>query len=128
VRLDTSPELCLQIVEKDVGMVFIALSQVWSHGLGNALSNSLLVCQLHRLLSMVRTLAEPPHFFWIDTRCVPRKPKSLRRVGISHIKRIYMEATKVLVLDEELVASRWKNRSTGETLMRINLSEWMRRL
>ncbi|KFY90294.1 hypothetical protein V498_06060 [Pseudogymnoascus sp. VKM F-4517 (FW-2822)] len=128
VRLDTSPELCLQIVEKEVGMAFIALSHVWSHGLGNAVSNSLPVCQLRRLLSMVRTLSEPPHYFWIDTLCVPRKPKPLRRVGISHINRIYKDATNVLVLDEELVASRWRNRSTEETLMRINLSGWMRRL
>lgn len=128
LRLDITPELRLQIVEKDSGTAFIALSHVWSHGLGNALSNSLPVCQLYRLLSMVRTVSQPPYFFWIDTLCIPRKPQSLRRYGISHIKRIYMEAAKVLVLDEELFASRWKGRSIAETLMRINLSGWMRRL
>jgi hypothetical protein len=128
VRLETSSGLHLHIVEKDMGMTFIAFPHVWSHVLGNTVSNSLPVCQLHRLLSVVRTLSKPPYLFWIDTLCVPRKPRPLRRVGTSHIARIYMEAAKVLVLDKELVASRWRNRSAVETLMRINLSGWMRRL
>lgn len=107
---------------------FVAISHVWSHGLGNALENSLPSCQLLRIQQLASDLAGRETLFWLDTLCIPRFPLHARRRGIEAIRDVYRQASKMLVLDEELQASQIRGRSFLEIIMSINLSGWMRRL
>ncbi|KAK4447247.1 hypothetical protein QBC34DRAFT_450366 [Podospora aff. communis PSN243] len=120
----------IKLFEWKPGRNFIAISHVWSHGLGNAETNSLPVCQLLKIESLVAKTSKSRvrQFFWIDTLSVAREPQALRRLAIEDIRRVYELADKVLVLDEELLASQISGSTHEETLMRINLSGWMRRL
>ncbi|KAI9866729.1 MAG: hypothetical protein M1813_000671 [Trichoglossum hirsutum] len=108
---------------------YVAISHVWSDGLGNNQRNSLPFCQLLRLQTLVDNLYEfddRPVPFWIDTVCVPLEPLE-RKVAIAMLKQTYEEADKVLVLDSTLQEVTDKAEST-ETLMRIASSSWIRRL
>lgn len=118
----------VNIVPFDGEIEFVAISHVWSHGLANASSNTLPTCQLDRVCTYVSKLEGSPSYVWIDTLCVPRQPVALRRIAIQNIRQVYEQASRVLVLDEELVACRLQHLSLEARLMMINLSGWMRRL
>lgn len=130
VRIDwahtTGPEVT--IVPFDGEKSFVAVSHVWSHGLANASCNALPKCQLDRICTYVNSIEGSPSYVWIDTLCVPRQPFALRRAAIQGIRRVYEEASSVLVLDEELMACQLRRLSLEAKLMLINLSGWMRRL
>lgn len=130
VRIDwahnTGPTVT--IVPSDGKMSFVAVSHVWSHGLANASSNALPRCQLDRICTFAKKLEGSPSYLWIDTLCVPRQPFTLRRIAIQGIRKVYEQASSVLVLDEELMACQLKCLSLEAKLMLINLSGWMRRL
>ena len=85
---------------------FVAISHVWSDGLGNPKTNSLPYCQLKRLHNMVR--AGNPRgarvLFWIDTLCVPvgNVYKPIRRMAVDSMASIYQDAKEVVVLDAEI--------------------------
>ena len=68
-----------------------------------------------------------PLYFWIDTLCVPLNPKECRKNAIANMRSIYSRATRVLVLDAELMQSTM-NSSPEEKLSRITCSTWIRRL
>ena len=113
---------------------YIALSHVWSHGLGNPLSNTLLTCQLRRLKAVAAQmqreggLIEEPAI-WIDTLCVPVDPRyqTARRKAISGIVDVFRHARYVVVLDADIEeASRYADRS--ELCIRLLCCHWMRRL
>ena len=74
---------------------------------------------------------------WVDTLCVPARPHAAsctktngvltcRKIAIKRLKETYQNAAKVLVLDWEIERSRTS--SPEETLMRILISDWMKRL
>lgn len=109
---------------------YIAISHVWSDGLGNGDDNALPLCQFLDLQDMVNKLDEnedknPNTPFWLDTLCIPtsspHKEKGIRRMSL-----VYEHSNKVLVLDKDL----WDfGQQNGlEPLIRINLSKWMTRL
>lgn len=53
---------------------YVAISHVWSDGLGNLKSNALPRCQMLRLGRLIRKLPGKQldfNYFWIDTLCVP---------------------------------------------------------
>ena len=84
--------------------IYVALSHVWSDGLGNPLENSLPKCQLITIQSLVNSLyprsAEPVPF-WIDTLCVPLNGEG-RKDAIQGMRRVYEEGDIILVLDASL--------------------------
>lgn len=110
---------------------FVAISHVWSDGLGNPEETALFSCQLDRLQTWVNNLSESPPGssipFWLDTLCVPLSPPDVRRQAIECMAYVYREASHVLVLDAELVQI---PHTVGflEALFRIALSGWNRRL
>ena len=73
---------------------------------------------------------------WIDTLCIPSRPHAqicphtteltCRKIAISRLKEAYQDAPKVLVLDWEIERS--NTCYPEETLMRIAISAWMKRL
>ena len=108
---------------------YIAISHVWSDGLGNPKANSLPRCQLERIQHLVNQVDHSETYlipFWIDTICVPLVP-DLKSLAIVNMDKTYRNATDVLVFDNS-----WKDVSMAmpaiEIMMRIRYSTWMTRL
>jgi hypothetical protein len=57
---------------------FVAISHVWSHGLGSRLTNALPRCQISHLFELIRGVSPPNSLLWVDTMCVPIEPKYKR--------------------------------------------------
>jgi hypothetical protein len=114
----------------EVPCTFVAISHVWSDGLGNKSANSLPYCQISELQDMVNGMCpeeakQGPVPFWLDTLCIPLEPKH-KILGIQGMARVYRLASAVLVLDNDL---RCFGQYNGlEPLIRINMSKWVRRL
>lgn len=131
---------------------YIAVSHVWSDGLGNVDTNSLPICQLHRLKKLLDEVTwtndmvwdnlNKGHFskywrrwrgrsvaFWMDTLCIPveRKWKDSRDKSMTMMYDIYRNAGEVLILDSELQNTPLPS-SVDEAFMRVTISGWMRRL
>lgn len=110
---------------------YIAVSHVWSDGLGNATANCLPTCQLSRLRNWALKLnvdfADGDPRIWIDSLLLPVEKGHEKRLALNQLSRYYQAATKVLVLDSDLLqASSFC--STEEKLTRVFFSTWMRRL
>ncbi|KIX03171.1 uncharacterized protein Z518_06722 [Rhinocladiella mackenziei CBS 650.93] len=121
---------------------YIAISHVWSQGLGNRRSNSLPLCQLRRLQRFVDALVPQerrPVPFWIDTICVPLEPTA-RDAAIKAMRIVYRDAIAVLAVDSTLTEFDLSSVSGGncgqsslqtwqvEILMRIKAAPWAQRL
>lgn len=119
-------------VHKNDGMIaYTAISHVWSDGRGNPQRNSLPLCQLRKLASVLTQMKKDrrmrtPHveryytslelrlskrssrriFFWMDTLCIPidldNNLQEVKAAAIRHITPIFQGAEAVLVLDSEL--------------------------
>lgn len=64
----------IKLVAADLDSPYVAISHVWSDGLGNLTKNALPKCQLLRLSSLVQNLPQRSSRidrFWLDTICVP---------------------------------------------------------
>jgi hypothetical protein len=125
----------LEVVRFEPGMSFVAISHVWSDGLGNVKKNSLPSCQLLKLLATINALNKnqdqvldltKPMRFWMDTLCVPHDDV-LKKMAILRMDQTYKSAEAVLVLDSELQKVS-TDISLDEILVRIICSGWMRRI
>ena len=120
------------------GWNLVAISHVWSDGLGNPVKNELPTCQLSRLQSLVNALYEEnqqPIPFWIDTLMIPtippeptEKQKAMKTQALRDMEWIYKGASKVLVLDSGLFSQDSTNMSAEELGARIMCTSWSRRL
>jgi Heterokaryon incompatibility protein (HET) len=149
VQLSHDNDQHFEILDGATGVPYVAISHVWSDGLGNVKQNQLFQCQLQRLQSLsddlwastsssaqfqaFQDLMLPPgktswiHMpFWIDTICIPKK-QPLRSLAISQMRAIYEKARAVLVLDSELQEQSLQL-SNEELLLRISFSGWTRRM
>jgi Heterokaryon incompatibility protein (HET) len=90
---------------------YVAISHVWSDGLGNPKENRLNACAFRHIQRLVNALYDPKEWpvpFWIDTMCIPPQEnhtpeqKELRKKGITRMAETYAQADKVLVLDNSL--------------------------
>lgn len=110
-------------------MKYVAISHVWSDGLGNLHENALPACQLHKIQYEVNSLypqREGDIPFWIDTVCVPREDAT-RRLAIQSMRKVYEQAEKVLVFDS-ILRSIHSTASAEEVLLAVRLSPWSERL
>ncbi|KAL8790024.1 MAG: hypothetical protein Q9195_006573 [Heterodermia aff. obscurata] len=110
---------------------YVAISHVWSDGLGNPQANSLPTCQLLRLYGMTAALnldfANEAPAVWIDSLLVPVEKGHEKRLALSKLCDYYSAADKVLVLDSDLLTTS-KASSKEELITRVFFSTWMRRL
>lgn len=106
------------------GRDYIAISHVWSHGLGNPSQNALPICQVIRLFNLIRHISSPNVLLWIDTLSVPVNLK-YKRIAITRLRTVYQEAQGVLVIDRHLACV---GKDTQERQVQLLSSEWMRRL
>lgn len=104
----------ITLVESDLDepLAYIALSHVWSDGLGNVQRNAIPLCQLRRLSKMVRNMPGPCQntvLFWLDTICVPpdsaKQLENAQQIAMGSMRDVYQLATGVLVLDSWLFDS-----------------------
>jgi hypothetical protein len=105
---------------------YVAISHVWSHGLGNPRNNSLPRCQLQRLTHYINNLDVPGLCLWMDTLCIPVWDRSLRTEAILGLPKTFREAHTVLVLDAELYDV--AQPAVMELAIRMFCCGWMRRL
>jgi hypothetical protein len=115
---------------KSVGR-YVAISHVWSDGLGNPHANALPQCQIERIARLVKDLYPQSNgavAFWIDTLCCPVQPLSARAQAIRLMWETYEDADRVLVLDTYLLSQTISILSSMEAFMAIHCSKWNRRL
>lgn len=124
----------VQVYPMDSGIKgpFVAISHVWSDGLGNPQSNALPLCQLNHIETLVNALYDPddgPVNFWMDTLCIPvgRKNVHFRKLAISRIAHLFKRADKVLVLDNSL-QNIGSDAPWEEKGVRLMYSAWMNRV
>jgi len=117
-------------VEKSTRAPYVAISHVWSDGLGNPRDNTLPKCQLRRLQSYVDSLypesSSRPVPFWIDTICVPGQT-DLRRTAIWLMAQTYKAADKVLVIDDWLTQTGFNGNGSLD-LLKLKSCTWTERL
>ena len=145
---EVTGKLRLEVMRREAGVYYTAFSHVWSDGLGNCNENSIPLCQARRLHQLLIESSElgirnpltdrwpenRPTFpvgrdnlFWLDTLCVPLE-RRFRRLAITRMGDTYGLCHKMLVLDSELERFPYRDRSYEESLMRISVSAWMRRV
>ena len=149
IALAASGDPILEISRYVKGQHYIAISHVWSDGMGNLHQNSLPRCQIMRLKVLMdevswsngrtfnkaqlgkfwRRLRGRTVAFWLDTLCIPvgSEYQKYRSLAISLMYKIYVSAQDVLVLDSELQKTPIPVDNT-EIFLRVSVSGWMRRL
>lgn len=124
----------IKLVAADLDTPYVAISHVWSDGLGNLTKNALPGCQLLRLSNLVQNLPQTsPRIdrFWLDTICVPPdevKQDEAQTVALQMMGKTYEDAAAVLVLDSWLSSCKIIPGFDVEPLVRIFVSHWNRRL
>ncbi|KAL5615694.1 hypothetical protein FOBRF1_004442 [Fusarium oxysporum] len=124
----------IELVPWTPGTYYIAISHVWSDGLGNVHENGLPICQFHRISEYVRKLADKPAqqvLFWLDTICVPpdeSKEDDLQNLAIAKMRDTYANSSITLVLDAWLLSTSTTGMTDVEKMMRIFSSVWNSRL
>ncbi|OAP60681.1 hypothetical protein AYL99_05683 [Fonsecaea erecta] len=141
--------LDLEVVAYTGDTPYIAISHVWSDGLGNLTANTLPICQLKALRTQLQymILTNPEYFgdifpeglrvhktarlerlyFWIDTLCVPANNLEMRKKAVLDMRNVFEAASAVLVKDAELNAqSRYC--PLEELTARVCVSPWCSRL
>ena len=129
-------DLTVEIVPSSLTSRYIALSHVWADGLGNPFQNSLPRCQLEFLhktikeynVKLLKSGAYQDILLWIDTLCCPVEPGKAKNTALASMKKTYLEATRVLVLDRSLRIHCSKTMDPVEAGIRILSSGWTRRL
>ncbi|KAI1460214.1 hypothetical protein F4805DRAFT_19662 [Annulohypoxylon moriforme] len=113
---------------------YVAISHVWSDGLGNLEQNAIPRCQLLRLSSFVRNLPGAHAgilLFWFDTICVPPDLADMpetQRLALGQMRNTYVSAEVVLVLDSWLYNSTMRDKTHIESLLKIFGCTWNTRL
>jgi hypothetical protein len=124
---------CLSPKKDDGSVGFVAISHVWAAGLGNVKRNALPGCSLQEISRLVNELPRGEHQgavvpFWIDTVCVPVKPRSLKEVALNYLRHPYIKATHVLVLDDYIRGVDSADCDEFEIFARVSCSNWVGRL
>lgn len=112
------------VVLDDTTMPYIAVSHVWSHGMGNSSKNSLPWCQVIQLFRIVQSWSPYPIALWIDTLTVPIN-RIYKKTAITRLREVYCNAEAVVVLDKHLLQVGSNRLEQG---LQILGSEWMTRL
>lgn len=121
--------------QKTVKVQYVAVSHVWSDGLGNNDENAIPWCQFERLRGLVASACagdgsgeRRAYPFWLDTLCFPLQPKKAYDMALIRMRKSYEDAHKVLVLDSYLLAGDDTSSTLEELAIRILCSPWNRRL
>ncbi|KAH5524331.1 hypothetical protein HBI24_056980 [Parastagonospora nodorum] len=109
---------------------YVAISHVWSDGLGNPHRNSIPRCQYILLSNTVRKVAEKfpetgVSAFWLDTICCPLEDGSrIQNMALHKMKETYQNAEVVVVLDSYMLQQKMGDITDIEILMKLLCSKW----
>ena len=114
---------------------FMAISHVWSDGLGSTTEIGLPLCQVEFIAKLSFACLEPHSehssvspAFWIDSLCVPSNKDSRKR-AIRLMAETYKRAKEVVVLDSAIRSQLRPEFSTDKKALFIILtSKWMQRV
>ena len=137
-------QIRLEIVRAQPGMRYLAISHVWSGGLGNPSCNGLPKCEVQELISRMESLRRVtsrrlsigahcrpggPLLFWMDTFCVPvgQSFRRARKMAINLMAEIFSGADAVLVMDPELQRLTYSDMEPEQSLAHVVRSSWMSR-
>lgn len=124
----------VRLVPRRPKSTYVAISHVWSDGLGNLKENAIPYCQLIRLSHLIDRLPSTSlkyTYLWLDTLCVPpdaAEQDEAQQSAIERMRETYENAESVLVLDSWLLSSKIDSRPDEEILTQIFASHWNRRL
>lgn len=105
---------------------YVAFSHVWVDGLGSTTEHGIYECQARRLAALAEQASGVGVLWWIDSLCVPDS-KLHRQKSIRQLRNVYINATKVVVIDKTI--SQCRSDSTAEDLLwAVVSSPWMQRL
>ncbi|KAF2500699.1 hypothetical protein BU16DRAFT_614420 [Lophium mytilinum] len=133
---DTVSNGTIKLSKCDPSIPYVAISHVWSDGLGNNRENAIPTCQVRRLSYLIRDLCQfaedrRVQHFWLDTLCVPpdsaNRP-ALQEMAIMRMRDTYSQAWAVLVIERTISSVNLKDKTDIELMMRITCSPWNRRL
>ncbi|KAH6665419.1 hypothetical protein B0J14DRAFT_550743 [Halenospora varia] len=130
--LDPTLEVhAFKLDSKHQELKYVAISHVWSDGMGNPGQNSLRACQVRRIQRAVNLLYPSASSsqkvpFWMDTLCIPLQSE-IRNLAIMRMAKTYLHADKVLVLDTWLSQNE-DDMALGDLLVKITHSDWNTRL
>lgn len=156
IKCEPTGSTAIRVERRTARSRYVAMSHVWSDGLGNPSENALPQCQLERIQSYLLALPNSQEsavftiggisvdwrrlnfgtlksraipLFWMDTLCIPVKAEHalLRHQAINQMASIYAAAVQVLVLDSELQQTATKSAQAVAVLSRILFSVWMGR-
>ena len=102
----------------------LAISHVWSHGLGGRPEDGINEC-LHKRYSKLATRYNCDSYWW-DTACIP-EPHHLRREAIRGINRTFATSKVVLVCDQDIMKidiSECTIRKKEILLVTVLVSDW----
>ena len=122
---DIYPNVVLVAAESRIP--YVAISHVWSDGLGNMHQSSVPRWQLLRISKIVRNFQQGGstiRHFWLDTLCIPPDSAGVNEVqnsAIRPMRSVYWGASAVLVLDSWLYNCSLKDMSDVEITVRIFL-------
>ncbi|KAH9895811.1 hypothetical protein C8Q73DRAFT_789617 [Cubamyces lactineus] len=115
---------------------YVAISHVWAEGMGSTTEVGLPGCMVRRIGGLVQRLLPDAAtgagaFWWMDSLCVPGV-RGQRKRAIGLMAQTYRDAAKVLVVDDSIrtmcSATLPGASLPDETLVRIGVSRWMRRV
>jgi hypothetical protein len=119
----------VQLVDSEQTSSFVAISHVWSDGLGNNEKNAIPRCQFDRLSDLASRLFDgQPQPFWLDTLCFPLGPQDIYDLALIRMHKSYADAHKVLLLDHYLLSANRIGMSDEEMMAMLFCSPWNRRL
>ncbi|KAF4545445.1 Het domain protein [Lasiodiplodia theobromae] len=123
----------ISLLRGDATTDYVAISHVWSDGLGNPQRNAMPRCQVEEINRLVaETFANEDSRrrvpFWMDTLCCPTIPGKAKKMALTQMRNIYHQAERVLVLDAGLRSVEREGRSVEELAYRVYLSTWASRL
>jgi hypothetical protein len=114
---------------------YVAISHVWSDGLGNPCRNAIYKCQLDWLQDLTSRMSQPAIPLWLDTISCPRDYEHMRErsskaynQAIAFMRKTYQEAETVLVLDHSLLDVDSNKLTHVGILLRFITCGWTRRL
>jgi Heterokaryon incompatibility protein (HET) len=133
---DSVNDTTLEVIGSTPETQYIAISHVWSDGMGNPYMTALPKCQLARLKGYAQSLKDPRFglgnandtevLIWLDTLCCPVQPLKAKKLALHKMRKTYQEATLVLVVDNSLTC--YKVDNPIEAACRILTSPHERRL
>ena len=113
----------VRLVSSALEKEYVAISHVWSDGLGNNEANAIPVCQFNRLSKLVTDLyGGSSRPFWLDTLCFPLEPPEAYELALVRMRSTYQDAHKVLVLDGYLLSHVSSGTTDDEIVTRIQCS------